>query len=74
MGGTIVPVNYYGRWLVLVLVISLFYRKIKDIDTKIDKSKCPEIVRNIGTHQSMVYYKDGKYYWDYQSVKDAFEV
>ena len=43
-------------------------------DTKIDKSKCPEIVRNIGTHQSMVYYKDGKYYWDYQSVKDAFEV
>lgn len=43
-------------------------------DTKIDKSKCPEVVRNIGTHKTMVYYKDGKYYWDYQSVKDAFDV
>ena len=43
-------------------------------DIKIDKSKCPEVVRNIGIHKAMVYYKDGKYYWDYQSVKEAFDV
>lgn len=43
-------------------------------DTVVNKSKCPEAVRNLGTHASMVYYKDGKYYWDYQSVKNAFNV
>ena len=41
--------------------------------TKIDKSKCPEVLKNVGTHAAMVYYKDGKYYWDYQSVKKAFD-
>ena len=41
--------------------------------TKIDKSKCPEAVRNIGTHATMEYYEDGKLYWDYQSVKKAFD-
>lgn len=40
--------------------------------TVINRSKCPEAVRFVGTHAPMVYYKDGKYYWDYQSVKDAF--
>lgn len=43
-------------------------------DTRIDKSKCPESVRNTGTHTTMVYYKEGKYYWDYQSVKKAFDM
>lgn len=42
--------------------------------TTIDKSKCPEAVRNIGTHAKMMYYKDGMYYWDYQSVKNAFDL
>lgn len=41
-------------------------------DTRINKSKCPEILRNLGMHASMVYEKDGKYYWDYNSVKNAF--
>ncbi len=40
-------------------------------DTIIDKSKCPEAVRNTGTHATMIYSKDGKKYWDYQSVKNA---
>ena len=38
------------------------------------ESKCPKSIRNIGTHTTMVYYKDGKYYWDYQSVKRAFDM
>ncbi len=33
--------------------------------TKVDKSKCPEVVKNIGMHIAMIYYEDGKYYWDY---------
>ncbi len=42
--------------------------------TQVDKSMCPETVKNLGTHQRM-YYKDsdGKYYWDYQGVKKAIE-
>ena len=39
--------------------------------TKIDKSKCPKAVRDLGIHSAMVYYKDGKNYWDYQAVKNA---
>lgn len=41
-------------------------------DTKVDRSKCPSAVRNMGTHAKMVKYENGNYYWDYQSVKDAF--
>lgn len=37
----------------------------------IDKSKCPDAVKNTGTHTAMCYLKDGKYYWDYQAVKNA---
>lgn len=40
--------------------------------TKVDKAKCPEVIRNIGTHTAMIYYEDGKHYWDYQAVKKAF--
>lgn len=39
--------------------------------TRIDKSKCPEILRDLGVHASMIYDKDGTYYWDYNSVKNA---
>ncbi len=41
--------------------------------TKVERSKCPENVRWEGTHAPMVYKgDDGKYYWDYQAVKKAF--
>lgn len=39
----------------------------------IDRAKCPDSVKYEGTHKAMCYYKDGKYYWDYQTVKDALE-
>jgi hypothetical protein len=42
--------------------------------TKVERSKCPDAVKWLGTHASMVYKgNDGKYYWDYQSVKAAFD-
>lgn len=37
----------------------------------VNKSKCPDSVKNIGTHVAMCFFRDGKYYWDYQSVKAA---
>ena len=37
----------------------------------VDKSKCPDAVRNMGTHAAMYSYKDSCYYWDYQNVKSA---
>lgn len=41
--------------------------------TKVDKAKCIDAIKNYGTHAPMQKYKDGKYYWDYQSVKNALE-
>lgn len=43
--------------------------------TSIEKSKCPQAVRYIGTHVPMIYYPwtDHKYYWDYQAIKKALE-
>lgn len=38
---------------------------------RIDKAKCPEAVKWKGTHVPMVFCRDGKYYWDYQAVKNA---
>lgn len=44
-------------------------------DTKVDKDKCPTVLRNRGKHVAMVYKgTDGKQYWDYQAVKSAFGV
>lgn len=41
----------------------------------VDRSKCPEILRNIGIHSSMgKVYEDGECYYDYQTVKRAFEM
>ena len=37
----------------------------------VDKSKCPDSIKNTGTHVAMCYYKEGTYYWDYKTVKDA---
>lgn len=42
-------------------------------DESVNKSRCPEAVRNFGVHAPMVYKKDGKYYWDYNLVKKAFD-
>jgi len=39
----------------------------------INKSKCPDAVKSVGTHTAMCYIKDGKYYWDYQAVKKALD-
>lgn len=41
--------------------------------TTVDKSKCPEAVRDIGYHVQMEKYENGNLYWDYQSVKAAFD-
>lgn len=43
-------------------------------DTSVNKSKCPEAVRDIGNHAAMFYEENGKHYWDYQSVKEAFNL
>ena len=37
----------------------------------VDKSKCPDAIKAYGTHAPMQKMKDGKHYWDYQSVKNA---
>lgn len=37
----------------------------------VDKSKCPDAVKNAGAHVAMCYLEGGKYYWDYQAVKNA---
>ena len=38
----------------------------------VDKTKCPNVVKNKGTHVRM-YFKgaDDKYYWDYTGIKNA---
>ena len=42
--------------------------------TRIERSKCPDAVKIIGTHATMIYKgNDNNYYWDYQSVKAAFD-
>lgn len=38
---------------------------------KVEKSKCPQVLQGCGKHVAMKYLKDGKYYWDYQAVKNA---
>ena len=37
----------------------------------IDKTKCPDAVKNSGNHAAMCYLENGQLYWDYQKVKDA---
>lgn len=41
--------------------------------SSIKKSKCPEVLREIGTHAPMLRWKDGRLFWDYQSVKSALD-
>lgn len=37
----------------------------------INKTKCPDAIKNTGTHAAMCYREDNKLYWDYQAVKNA---
>lgn len=37
----------------------------------VNKTKCPEVIKNTGTHKAIHYYKHGKYYWDYNTVRNA---
>lgn len=39
--------------------------------SKVDKSRCPESLRNIGTHIPSVYLENGTHCWDYQTIKNA---
>ncbi len=42
--------------------------------TVVSKSKCPDAVKNVGTHVAMWYKgSDGQVYWDYNAVKKALE-
>lgn len=37
----------------------------------VNKSKCPDAVKNVGTHTAMCYCENGQYYWDYQAIKNV---
>lgn len=39
----------------------------------VQRWKCPESVRNRGVHLPMLYLKEGRYYWDYNAIKEAIE-
>ncbi|MGN1263500.1 MAG: TIR domain-containing protein [Prevotella sp.] len=41
--------------------------------TSIDRNLCPDSVRRIGVHANMQKRENGNLYWDYRSVKDAFD-
>ena len=40
--------------------------------TKVDRSKCPESIKNYGIHESMLEYHDGRMFWKYQKIKELF--
>ncbi len=42
-------------------------------DTKVNRSNCPSVVRWTGIHVSMIKMVNNEYYWDYQTVKNAFD-
>ena len=37
----------------------------------VNKSKCPDAVKDADTHVAMRLLKDGQYYWNYEAVKNA---
>ena len=43
-------------------------------NTTVDRNKCPEIIRYKGKHVPMIFYRDGKHYWDYKTVKNALSI
>jgi hypothetical protein len=38
---------------------------------RVDKSKCPEVLRNIGVHISVYIYNNGIKYWNYDEIKES---
>lgn len=39
----------------------------------VNRAKCPDILRDKGTHIAMCYRENGQLYWDYKAVKNAIE-
>ena len=39
--------------------------------TRVDRTKCPQAVSQIGVHIPMYYYSEGKIYWNYTQIRDA---
>lgn len=39
--------------------------------TTIDKTKCPEVIRGLGTHISMYAYVNGQWCWNYENIKNV---
>lgn len=39
----------------------------------VNKTKCPDSLKDIGTHKAMRFYKNGSSDWDYTAVKEALE-
>ena len=37
----------------------------------VNKTKCPHLIKKVGTHVAMCCYGNGQYYWDYQTVKNV---
>lgn len=37
----------------------------------VNRGKCPDVLRDKGTHIAMCYRKGGQLYWDYQVIKNA---
>lgn len=60
----------YNAWLHGDMKIVVLYNA-----ASMDKSKCPEILRYVGTHVAMKSYNTtwGRYMYDYNKVRDAIE-
>ena len=42
--------------------------------TIVQRSKCPDAVKNLGQHLAAIYRgTDGNYYWNYPEIKKAIE-
>lgn len=61
----------YDAWLRNEMKIVVLYNA-----ASVDKSKCPDKLKNVGTHVSMKSYNAfwGRYMYDYSKVKTAIEV
>ena len=40
---------------------------------RVIKTNCPDTIKDVGVHIPMLTLRDGKYYWDYQAVKNAIK-
>jgi hypothetical protein len=60
----------YNAWLKDNVKIVILYNA-----ASVNKSKCPEMLRNIGIHSEMKSYNSyyGRYMFDYQKVRNAIE-